>query len=101
MIPVALTRFDVARYVETLVVLYIVLIFIRVIVSFLPRIPYNPALRGFLDFVESVTDPYLNLFRRFLPLVRIGPGAIDLTPMVATIALVVVGLYLLVPLIRG
>jgi YggT family protein len=97
----AISRYDVARYVETLVILYIVLIFIRVLVSFLPRIPYNPVLRGFLDFVEAVTEPYLGLFRRFLPAVRLGPAALDLTPMVATIALVFVGLYLVVPLIRG
>jgi uncharacterized protein YggT (Ycf19 family) len=38
-----------------------------------------------------VTDPYLNLFRRFVPMVRMGPGALDLSPIIATIVLIVVG----------
>ena len=34
-----------------------------------------------LGFVRDVTDPYLNLFRRFIPPVRMGPGALDLSPI--------------------
>jgi uncharacterized protein YggT (Ycf19 family) len=86
----AITRTDVADYVYTLAMVYVVLIFIRILMSWFPRIPYNVWLNRFLEFVTQVTDPYLNLFRRFLPLVRIGPGAIDLSPMVATIVLLVV-----------
>jgi uncharacterized protein YggT (Ycf19 family) len=37
-----------------------------------------------------VTDPYLNLFRRFLPPVRLGPGALDLSPIVGTFVLIIV-----------
>jgi len=96
-----ITRDLAAEFVANLIVLFIVLIFIRILISFLPRIPYISALRAFLDFVESVTNPYLGLFRRVLPPVRMGPAALDLTPMVATLVLVFVGLYLLVPLIRG
>jgi YggT family protein len=51
------------------------------------RIPYSRPLNAVLDFLRDVTEPYLRLFRR-LPL-RIGP--LDLTPMVAIIALQVVG----------
>ena len=61
-------------YVDTLVLVYIVLIFIRIIMSWIPRIPYNRWLDAFLTFVRDVTDPYLNLFRRILPPVRIGRG---------------------------
>ena len=53
---------------------YLVLIFIRIILSWIPRIPYNRWLNAVLKFVTDVTDPYLNLFRRFLPPVRLGPG---------------------------
>lgn len=97
----AITRMDVADYVEILIYLYIALIFIRVIVSYFTRIPYNPALSAFLGFVDDVTSPYLNLFRRILPQVRLGPAALDLTPMVGTLVLLFVGIYLVVPLIRG
>jgi YggT family protein len=86
----AVTRGDVADYVSTLAIVYVVLIFVRILMSWIPRMPYNRYLSAFLQFVTDVTDPYLNLFRRFLPMVRIGPGALDLSPMVATIVLILV-----------
>ena len=87
----AVTREDAAQYVNTLVLVYLVLIFIRIIMTWLPRIPYNRYLDMVLNFVRDVTDPYLNLFRRFLPPVRMGPGALDLSPIVATFVLIIVG----------
>ena len=57
----------IADYVNALFLVYIILIFIRVLLSWIPRMPYNPALRAVVDFIHQVTDPYLNLFRRFLP----------------------------------
>ena len=86
----AVTRADVADYVQTLGVVYLVLIFIRVILSWIRRIPYNRWLMAVVKFVTDVTDPYLNLFRRVLPPVRMGPGALDLSPMVAMFVLIIV-----------
>jgi YggT family protein len=85
----AITRSDIASYVYTLALVYVVLIFIRILLSWF-RLPYYRWLNAFLEFVTEVTDPYLNLWRRFLPLVRLGPGAIDLSPMVGTIVLLLV-----------
>ena len=96
----AITRQDVGDYVNTLALVYLVLIFIRIILSWIPRIPYNRWLSMFLKFVTDVTDPYLNLFRRILPPVRIGPGALDLSPIVATFLLIIVS-SLVANLIRG
>ena len=96
----AITRDDVADYVNTLVLVYLVLIFIRILTSWIPRMPYNRYLAAFLQFVTDVTDPYLNLFRRFLPPVRMGAGALDLSPIVATLVLIVVS-SIVVGLIRG
>ena len=62
--------------------------------------PYNRFLAAFLQFISDVTDPYLNLFRRFIPMVRMGPGALDLSPIVATIVLIFVG-SIVAKLIRG
>jgi YggT family protein len=87
----ALTRTDVADYVQTLAYVYLVLIFIRIILSWVPRMPYNRWLNAGVKFVSDVTDPYLNLFRRVLPPVRMGPGALDLSPIVATFVLIIVG----------
>ena len=86
----AVTRDDVADYVNTLVLVYLVLIFIRIIMSWIPRMPYNRYLSAVLGFVSDVTDPYLNLFRKVLPPVRIGPGALDLSPIVGTFVLIIV-----------
>ena len=87
----AVTRGDVASYVRTLAYVYLILIFIRIIMSWIPRIPYNRVLDIVLTFVREVTDPYLNLFRRFLPMARLGPAALDLSPMVGSIVLILVG----------
>lgn len=93
----ALTRGDVADYVDTLVVVYLVLIFVRIIMSWIPRMPYNRYLNAVLTFVRDVTDPYLNLFRRFIPPLRMG---LDLSPIVATFVLLIVG-GIVSGLIRG
>jgi YggT family protein len=96
----AVTREDVGDYVNTLALVYRVRTFIRIILSWIPRIPYNRYLAAFLKFVTDVTDPYLNLFRRILPPVRIGPGALDLSPIVATFVLIIVS-SIVANLIRG
>ena len=86
----AVTRGDVADYVNTLTLVYLVLIFIRILMSWIPRMPYNRYLAAFLKFVSDVTDPYLNLFRRILPPVRLGGAGLDLSPIVATFVLIIV-----------
>jgi YggT family protein len=85
----AITRQDVADYVGALFLVYIILILIRILISWIPRIPYNPALRAVLDFVSQTTDPYLNLFRRFLPPVGGGGFQLDLSPMIGIVVLYV------------
>jgi YggT family protein len=100
MSPLAISRGDVADYVYTLLLVYFVLIFIRVVLSWVPRMPYNRALNAFVTFVHDTTDPYLNLFRRIIPPVRMGPGALDLSPIVAIFVLWIVG-GIVVSVIRG
>lgn len=99
-LPLAITRADVADYVYTLVIVYFVLIFIRIVLSWFTRIPYNPALNAVIQFVTDVTDPYLRIFRRFIPTVRAGPMALDLSPIVAIFVLLIVG-GIVAGLIRG
>jgi YggT family protein len=89
LLPLALTRDDVANYVSALFLVYIVLIFLNVLSSWIPRMPYSPALRAVLDFISETTNPYLNLFRRFLPPLGGGGIAIDLSPIVGVIVLFV------------
>jgi YggT family protein len=83
----ALSRSDVADYVAALFLVYIILILIRVLISWIPRMPYNPTLRSVLDFITETTDPYLNLFRRILPPIGGGGFGLDLSPMIGIIVL--------------
>jgi len=90
-VPLAINRVDVAHYLNTLIVVYFVLIFLRILMSWLPTLPYSRWLDIVLGFVKDVTDPYLNVFRRFVPTLRIGGGGLDLSPMIAIVVLFLVG----------
>lgn len=85
----AIDRDDVATYVNALFIIYIILIFIRVLLSWIPRMPYNPVLAAIVDFVHQTTDPYLNVFRRILPPIKGGGMMFDLSPIIAIILLLI------------
>jgi YggT family protein len=85
----AIDRTDVAAYVSALFYVYLILIFIRILLSWIPRLPYNPVLHSIVTFVHDVTDPYLRLFRRILPPVGGGGFALDLSPIIGVLVLVI------------
>jgi YggT family protein len=97
---IAITRDDIADYVGALFLVYLILIFIRILLSWIPRMPYYPWLRASVDFVHQVTDPYLNIFRRIIPPIGGGGFAMDISPILATIVLIIVS-GVVVALIRG
>ena len=95
----AINRGDIATYVDALVYVYFVLILLNIVLSWVQQfrpIPYSVPLRAVTGFIEDTTNPYLNLFRRWVP--RIGP--LDISPIIATILLFVVG-GIVVSLIEG
>jgi YggT family protein len=96
----AITRIDVAAYVNTLLWIYTVLILIRILLTWVPNLPENTALRAVVGFVEDVTEPYLALWRRIIPPLRGGFGLIDISPIVAIVVLGIVG-GIVVNLIHG
>jgi YggT family protein len=100
MIPLALTRFDIADYVSALFLVYIILIFLNVLSSWIPRMPYYRWLRVMLDFIKETTDPYLNLFRRLLPPLGGGGFALDLGPILGIFLLFILRV-IVVGLIEG
>ena len=87
----ASVRTNVADFLQALITVYIIVIIAWVLLSFLfsldVRIPYSRWSNAVLDFLRDTATPWLNVFRR-LPL-RIGP--LDLTPIVAIIALQLLG----------
>jgi uncharacterized protein YggT (Ycf19 family) len=86
----AFGRSQIYDYVGALFTVYIVLIFIRILLTWVPRMPFNPYLRAAVAFVERTTNPYLNVFRAILRPVGFGGMALDLSPIVAIIVLYVV-----------
>jgi YggT family protein len=90
MLAMAVTRGDIANYVNALFEVYIVLIFAYILVnllfSFGVRTPYARWSDALLNFLRDVCEPYLKIFRRFIPPI----GMFDLTPMIAIILLVIV-----------
>lgn len=96
----AITRDDVADYVGAIFIVYFILIFIRILLSWVPRMPYYPWLRATVDFVHQVVDPYLNIFRRVIPPLGSGGFAIDISPILAIIILSIAG-RIVVSLIAG
>ena len=92
----AIGRAEIADYVSALFLVYLILIFARIVLSFIPRMPYNRTLRTVVGFIHEVTDPYLNLFRRIIPPV----GPLDLSPILAIFLLYIVE-AIVVGLIEG
>jgi len=84
-------RQQIAEFLAALIWVYTIIVIAWVIASFVfsmgMRFPYSHPFNAVLDFLRDVTEPYLRLFRR-LPL-RVGP--LDLTPIVALLALRIVG----------
>jgi YggT family protein len=73
-----------ASFVEVFILVYILLLFAYILTSWI-RLPYRPWLNRVQRFLYDVCDPYLRIFRRFLP--PLGP--LDLSPMVGVVVLVI------------
>lgn len=72
------------NFVHVFILVYVLLIFVYIITSWF-QMPYRPWLYRIRQFLADVCEPYLRLFRRFLP--PLGP--LDLSPMVAVLVLVI------------
>ncbi len=87
----ASVRNDVARFLDALLTVYVILILASIVLNLLfafgARPPYSRTLDAVLGFLRDVCEPYLRIFRRFIP--PIGP--IDISPIVAILVLQIVG----------
>ncbi|NEO97774.1 MAG: YggT family protein [Symploca sp. SIO2E9] len=67
--------------------IYMVLIIVRILLSWFQTVD---AMNQVASFLSPITDPYLNIFRSFIPPL----GGLDLSPMLAIIVLqLVAGLF--------
>lgn len=87
----ATTRDDIANYVQTVFYVYSLLIIAYILSSlffaFGGRLPYSRWSSAILGFLRDVCEPYLSIFRRFIP--PIGP--LDLSPLIGILLLQFVG----------
>ena len=81
----------IADYVSALASIYTLVIIAYILSSLVfaagLRIPYSRWSDAILGFLREVCDPYLRLFRRFLP----SFGGLDFSPIVAIIVLQLAG----------
>jgi YggT family protein len=87
MVALALTRGDIANYVDALFTVYILLIFVYILLNLMfafgLRLPYSRWSDMVMNFLRDVCEPYLRIFRRFIPPI----GMFDITPIIAIILL--------------
>ena len=77
-------RSSVGRFLVVFLWVYSLLILAFILTSWI-RLPYSPWLNRVQRFLYDVCDPYLRIFRRFVPPV----GPLDLSPMVGLVVLFV------------
>jgi uncharacterized protein YggT (Ycf19 family) len=77
-------RSSVGRFLVVFLWVYSLLILAYILSSWI-RLPYSPWLNRVQRFLYDVCDPYLRIFRRFVPPV----GPLDLSPMVGLVVLFV------------
>jgi YggT family protein len=84
-------RQQIADFVAALIGVYSLCIIAWIVISFVfslgARVPYNRFVNAIMDFLRDVSEPFLRIFRRLG--LRIGP--LDLSPIVALLALSIGG----------
>jgi YggT family protein len=73
-------------FVYVLFLVYLLCIFAYILTSWIP-LPYNVWLNRLQRFLYDVVDPYLRLFRRFVPQLSLGGLGLDLSPIFAILVL--------------
>jgi YggT family protein len=90
-VVLATFREQLASYVYAVFVVYTILIIAYILSSlffaFGGRVPYSGWSSALLGFLRDVCEPYLSIFRRFIPPL----GALDLSPIIAIFLLQIVG----------
>ena len=81
---------SVETFINVFLSLYGLVIIVYILTSWL-RLPYSLTLNRIQRFLYDVCEPYLRIFRRLLP----SMGAIDLSPMLALITLIVIDRFLI------
>jgi uncharacterized protein YggT (Ycf19 family) len=97
----ASARTQIADFLSAAIYVYTLLIIVHIVIQLLfaagLRPPYSRAVDAVLSFLREVCEPYLRLFRRFLP----SFGGFDFSPILAIITLSVVNAIVVEGVIHG
>lgn len=87
--PLFASAVDTAQsFINTLFLVYFVLVFAYILSTWLPS-SHSDSINRVQRFLYDVVTPYLRLFRRVLPQLQLGGVGLDLSPIVAILALVI------------
>jgi YggT family protein len=78
------TRSSIVNFLVVFIYVYVLCIIVYVLTSWI-RLPYSPWANRIQRFLYDVCEPYLRLFRRVIP--PFGP--LDLSPVIATLVLMI------------
>jgi uncharacterized protein YggT (Ycf19 family) len=84
-LPVGDAISSVEAFVHVFITLYGIVLLAYILMSWV-RLPYSLTLDRIQHFLHDVSEPYLRLFRRLIPMA----GPLDLSPIIAFIALGIV-----------
>jgi YggT family protein len=88
---VASVRSEIADFLGTLIWVYTLIILAYIVINLIFAFGARPGYYRWLDtvltFLRDVSEPFLSIFRRFIP--PLGP--LDLSPIVAILVLRIVG----------
>lgn len=73
-------------FLDFAVQIYTYVIIARILLSWFP-LPSGETMRSIWNFIYSITEPFLSIFRRLIPPLTTGGIGIDLSPIIAILVL--------------
>ena len=97
----ASARTQIAGYLSTLIYVYMLLIILFIVIQLLfavgLRPPYSRTMDSVLGFLRDICEPFLRIFRRFIPAL----GGIDFSPILAIFTLQILNSIVVNGIIHG
>lgn len=97
----ASARTQIADYLSTLIYVYTLLIILYIVIQLLfsvgIRPSYSRTLDAVLNFLRDICEPFLRIFRRWIP----SFGGLDFSPILAIVSLQVLNSVVVRTLIHG
>jgi YggT family protein len=97
----ASARVTISDYISAVIQVYVIVIFAWIVLQWLinfgVRLPYSRATDAIIGFLRDVVEPFLRLFRPLSPKL----GGLDLSPLIAIVALELVNDFIVQGILRG